>query len=461
MALRTLVSTASRRTGARAFASPSSLPDYVIGAPEAVVTTTNTGLKIGCISKPGDTATITAWVDAGSRYETPETNGVAHLFETAALNSKAAEIAALGGQVSSYTSREFIVFEAKVLKENVGAATKLLGDMVSSQPSNVDAAKTTLLANLDAVKLNPEKVLMEHLHDAAYLDTIMGMSVMGTPETVSSLSAEDVNNFVKNNVTSGRTVVAAAGAFDANEFTKAATEAFGKVTNSTTEPSMQPAMFTGSDKRMRFDSKPSAHIAMVYNGVSHNSPDVIPLALMEAYLGEIDARNDTLLSKNATSWLKSDQAPNYSQPGAGGPNTLKIINQSYKDGGLFGIYYEAFDNHVEESMYFNCYNLVRLVHHSTEDDIEYAKTQLKNKLTNKLSSTTGLAKNLAQNLSCHGRSISMKEMFERIDAVTLSEFKACADKVINDKDHALAAAGPIHELPDYNWIRRRSYWLRY
>jgi hypothetical protein len=29
------------------------------------------------------------------------------------------------------------------------------------------------------------------------------------------------------------------------------------------------------------------------------------------------------------------------------------------------------------------------------------------------------------------------------------------------QDHALAAVGPIYELPDYNWIRRRSYWLRY
>lgn len=35
-----------------------------------------------------------------------------------------------------------------------------------------------------------------------------------------------------------------------------------------------------------------------------------------------------------------------------------------------------------------------------------------------------------------------------------------ADMIINDQDHALAAVGPIHELPDYNWIRRRSYWLR-
>lgn len=35
-----------------------------------------------------------------------------------------------------------------------------------------------------------------------------------------------------------------------------------------------------------------------------------------------------------------------------------------------------------------------------------------------------------------------------------------AYQFINDQDHALAAVGPIHELPDYNWIRRRSFWLR-
>ena len=30
-----------------------------------------------------------------------------------------------------------------------------------------------------------------------------------------------------------------------------------------------------------------------------------------------------------------------------------------------------------------------------------------------------------------------------------------------DRDPALAAIGPILELPDYNWLRRKTYWLRY
>ncbi|CAM9560517.1 unnamed protein product, partial [Ectocarpus sp. 8 AP-2014] len=42
----------------------------------------------------------------------------------------------------------------------------------------------------------------------------------------------------------------------------------------------------------------------------------------------------------------------------------------------------------------------------------------------------------------------------------VSGVRQSADEIINDQDHALAAVGPIHELPDYNWIRRRSFWLR-
>ena len=107
-ALRSL-SSLTTRAGVRSFgaaAAAPALPAFIAGAPEAVVTSAAGGLKIGSITTPGETATVTAWVEAGSRYETPETNGVANLFESSAIASKASEIAALGGMVSSHTSRE-------------------------------------------------------------------------------------------------------------------------------------------------------------------------------------------------------------------------------------------------------------------------------------------------------------------------------------------------------------------
>lgn len=48
------------------------------------------------------------------------------------------------------------------------------------------------------------------------------------------------------------------------------------------------------------------------------------------------------------------------------------------------------------------------------------------------------------------------EIFARIDAVEVEDIKATALHHIIDGDHALAAIGPIDELPTYDWIKRHS-----
>jgi len=101
-----VLNTAVRRSGVRSFGAPAHAQAAADLTPASTLTTAPNGVRIASITTPGETATVTAWVDAGSRYETAATNGVANLFETAAVQAKAAEIAALGGMVSSYTSRE-------------------------------------------------------------------------------------------------------------------------------------------------------------------------------------------------------------------------------------------------------------------------------------------------------------------------------------------------------------------
>ena len=68
---------------------------------------------------------------------------------------------------------------------------------------------------------------------------------------------------------------------------------------------------------------------------------------------------------------------------------------------------------------------------------------------------------MAWQIQTIGRVMPLSEMAARVDTLTIDNIKAAADEVINDQDHALTAIGGIHELPDYQWIRRHSYMLRY
>lgn len=48
------------------------------------------------------------------------------------------------------------------------------------------------------------------------------------------------------------------------------------------------------------------------------------------------------------------------------------------------------------------------------------------------------------------------EIFARIEAVEVEDIKATALAYIVDEDHALAAIGPVENLPSYDSIRRQA-----
>ena len=119
------------------------------------------------------------------------------------------------------------------------------------------------------------------------------------------------------------------------------------------------------------------------------------------------------------------------------------------------------DNKLNDAMWYTLDNLVRFCHSVSDEEVARAKTQLKANLLLQLDNFQQTAEDIGRQMLTYGRRMSTAEIFARIDAISTSDIKATANKFINDEDHALAAVGPIYELPDYNFIRRRSYWHRY
>jgi processing peptidase subunit beta len=203
---------------------------------------------------------------------------------------------------------------------------------------------------------------------------------------------------------------------------------------------------------MRVLARPQeAHIALAFETAGHSSEFAFPLMAMTQILGSWN--QSSALGVNAAAKLAQEVAEHELASG------YSTFNLSYKDTGLFGIYLTSADNKLDDAMWYTLDNLVRLCHNVSDEEVARAKIQLK---TSMLTSTpTETANDIGKQMLSYGRRMSTAEVFARIDAITTSDIKATANKFINDEDHALAAVGPIFELPDYNWIRRRSYWHRY
>ena len=179
----------------------------------------------------------------------------------------------------------------------------------------------------------------------------------------------------------------------------------------------------------------------------------MPLALMQTILGSFTTSSG--LGKNVASAMCQEVADH------GLASSISAYNLSYSDTGLFGILATAPDNKLDDLMWYVLPNMVRLAHGISDEEFARAKLAFKTQILAAYDGDIAAGEQMAQQIQTIGRVMPLAEMLARADALTMDDVKAAASDVINDQDHALAAIGGIHELPDYNWIRRHSYMLRY
>ena len=336
---------------------------------------------------------------------------------------------------------------------------EIISDILLNSKLDNDAIETerrVILREMAEVNKNQEELVLDHLHATAFQGTSLGRTILGSEENIQSLTRDDLVNYIKTHYTAPRMVIAGAGAVDHAQLCDLASKHFANLPKASpggVELAMEPAVFTGSDYRVKFNSESVAHMAIAFPTASWTSEYAFPLMLMQIMLGSYDRAHG--LGKNHASNLCQDVAENelaYS---------LNTFNTCYKDTGLFGVYAVVPDNKVDDCSWYIMNNLIRLVHTPTDAEVERAKVSLKAAMLMNLDGHNNIADEIGRSLLNYGRRMTPAEIFSRIDAVTTSDIRATAYKFFNDQDHALAAVGGIHELPDYTWFRRHSYWLRY
>ncbi len=173
-------------------------------APHLYKTTIDNGLTALVKETPGTrVATVQIWVKAGSVYEEPREAGITHLIEHMIFKGtpsrgpgKLAEaVESVGGRINAYTSYEYTVYHATLGALHWELALEVLTDAVFNSvfdPLELEREKKVVLEELGMRNDRPEIMLFQELMAHAYRVHPYQRPVIGTFESISSLTREDI-----------------------------------------------------------------------------------------------------------------------------------------------------------------------------------------------------------------------------------------------------------------------------
>jgi processing peptidase subunit beta len=364
------------------------------------------------------------------------------------------EVENMGAHLNAYTSREQTVYYAKCFAADVPHSVEILSDILQNSTlanEQVENERAVILREAQEINGQPEEVVFDYLHATAYQGSSLGMTILGPDENIKSITREDLQEYIKTNYTAPRIVLSAAGGVDHDELVKLAEKHFGGLSSESHIDMVPPCPFTGSELRMRDDSMPQAHIALSVEGVGWKHPDYFPLMVASSIVGTWDRSfggGENLSSKLARQATKYQLAQSYMS-----------FHTSYSDTGLWGIYAVCDRETIDDFIHATQQEWLRICTNATETEVTRARNQLKASLLFQLDGTTAVCDEIGRQMLSYGRRMHAAELDARLNAITASTVREVAQKYVFDKCPAIAALGPIEQLPDYNRVRSGMYSL--
>jgi processing peptidase subunit beta len=135
-----------------------------------------------------------------------------------------------------------------------------------------------------------------------------------------------------------------------------------------------------------------------------------------------------------------------------------VYPTSKNNTGLFGLYGNFEPTSVYEMSQAMVSSLSSLGYEVSEEDLAVAKAQVKlNVFAHSDGTTAYECENIGREMLYNGRKMHATEMLARIDAIDTNSIKNTAKRYFVDRDFALIGIGSIHELPDYQALRKLTY----
>ena len=388
------------------------------------LTTLANGFRIVSERMPGlASVALGVWVEAGTRHERAEENGIAHFLEHMAFKGTsrrtareiAEEIEGVGGYLNAYTSRERTAYYARVLSEHMPLALDIIADILRDPvfaESDIEVERGVILQEIGQALDTPDDIIFDWLQEEAFPGQPMGRPVLGTPETVRALGRADFLRFIAAHYRPGSMILAAAGDVDHGALVARAEALFGDMEPGAA-PAGAPARYAGGERREE-KALEQAHLALGLAAPGVREDDFYAAQILATLLGGG-------MSSRLFQELREKRGLCY---------TVHAQYSAWSDAGLMTVYAGTGAGSLEEMLRLTFAELEAAAERVGAEEVARARAQTRAGLLMGLEGASARAERLAAMLSIWGRVPPLEETIARVEAVDARAASAAAARML-------------------------------
>jgi predicted Zn-dependent peptidase len=395
-------------------------------------------------------ATLGVWVSIGSSDESPRIAGASHFLEhvlfkgtkTRSARDIAEAFDAVGGDLNAFTGKEHTTFYARVLDRDLPMAIEYMCDMLQNsviKAADLDAERTVILEEINMHEDAPDELVHDVFTETLWPQDPLGRPVLGTVQTISDMSREQVRRFWKNHYVPGNFIVAAAGNLEHDQVAQWVSEWMD------TGPGVLPGRGAvrpgrlppeaGAGVSIRRRPTEQAHICVGTAGLARSDPRRFAFGVVNDAIGGG-------MSSRLFQEIREKRGLVYS---------VFSYHSMFAETGMFVTYAGTTPARAGEVLDLIRKELDDVAEKGiTGAELDRAKEHMKGSMVLSLEETSGRMSRLGKSELAHGEILTVDDVLERIDAVTADECRDIAEVVLT-RPRALSVIGPFDEEDFAGW----------
>jgi len=404
------------------------------------------GLRVLTVDMPQvQSVTCMIMLAAGSRYETADTNGIAHFAEHMFFKGTerrptaqqiGMEVDSLGGEFNAFTSKEYTGYYVKCAADYRDSALDVLTDMLRHskfESEEIEREKGVIVEEMNMYYDTPRDFIGGVYDNLLYGDQPLGWDVIGRKETVRAATRETFLDYVGRWYKPVRMVVGIGGRLE-GDVLGIVERLLGDLEPQETGAAAPLQQLNGDGPRVTIHRKESdqAHLSLGVRSYPLVHPDRYAVQLLGTVLG-------TGMSSRLFTEVRERRGLAY---------YVFALNQSYTDAG--SLYSQAGVDiaRCDEAVETIAREFRRLAEEPVPaEELEKARALAKGRFVLRLENPQGMTMFGLSREVLEGRAVEPDEVLAGLDAVTADDVQRVAQDVIASNGLNLALIGPLDD-PD-------------